>query len=138
MSRKTKTVILDEKYLPNITNIDEVKSETRFVLENLYLKFMNEKNYNNFEKAVKDLEDYRYVPKQYVIPSGSFIRQLDTTNHNDIKLSRFGFVIECNIYCIKVISHRKTFYIDWKNSVIFVKIKNDDIMRMNLKSFLEK
>jgi hypothetical protein len=133
-----KTIALNEKYLPNITSIDEIKNETRFVLENLYSKFMNEKNFNNFEKASNDLEDYRYVPKQCVIPNGCFIRQLDVSNHNDIKLSRFGFVMESNKYCIKVIYRKKTYFINWKNSVIFVKLRNDDVMRSNLESLLEK
>lgn len=129
-----KKITLTENFLPHVTNIDEVKKETQFVIENLYSKFYNEKNYNNCQKALVALEEYRYVPKYSIIPNGKFVRQLNTSDTNNIQLQDYGFVIECTKYYVKIKIYKNISYIDWKNNVIFVKLTQDDYMRSYLGS----
>tara|TARA_B110000977_G_scaffold201646_1_gene297462 strand:+ start:6851 stop:7270 length:420 start_codon:yes stop_codon:yes gene_type:complete len=134
-----KTIKLTETFLPNISNIDEVKDETQNIVESIYNRFMNEKNYNNLGKTRQALENYRYVHKDWILPQGRFIRYITTNITGDMRLKGGGFILECNKYTFYVFNkYVGKFHICRKNAICFIQLNRDDYMRCSLEGLSEE
>jgi len=128
-----KTIVLTDKFLPNITDLDAVKKETRNILESVYNRFMNEANYNNLEKTRSALMQYRFIHKDWILPQGRYIRYISTKNPNNIVLRCGGFVLDCNKYIITIFNkYIGKHVVSRKENIIFMKLNADDIMRCSL------
>jgi len=116
--------------------METIKEETQTVLKNLYERFMNETNCNNYEKYAKDLEYYRYIRNTWVIPNGRYLRYIDTSDSKNMKLKKGGFVVDSNKYIFKLFDKRYgQLTIDKHNRVFFMKLNNDDAMRSALQKY---
>ena len=131
--QKKKTIVLDQNFIPNITSIEETKQETQMMIDNIYNRFMNEKNYNNKEDAKKFLEEYRYIHKNWIIPLGRHIKCIRTNNPYNMVVGGGGFVMDCDKYSFLVLNTKYgKFRIDRKSTMVFMKLNNDDYMRCAL------
>ena len=123
-----KTIKTD--YQDNITSLEETQKDTDAIINNIYSRFINEKNANNRDYALNVLKDYRYVPKGYIIPAGRYIRYIDTKNHNDMKLKLGGFVINDNKYSLVYKTTKDRFVkLDKSHCIMFVSITYSEQVR---------
>jgi hypothetical protein len=137
MSKHNKKIVLTNTYLPNITNVDSIKTETQDVIKNLYERFMNETNCNNYEKCTEALESYRYIRNNWIVPNARYIRYIDTHDAKNMVLKKGGFVMDCNKYIFSLYDKKYgQFIIDKRDRIFFMKLNSDDINRCNLENFL--
>ena len=138
MSKQIKNIVLTDTYLPNITDLEDVKSETQVVIKNLYERFMNETNYNNYQICSEALDSYRYIRNNWVVPNARYIRYIDTTNAKNMVLKKGGFVCDCNKYVFSLYDTKYgKFTVDKRNRIFFMKLNQDDINRCNLENLLK-
>lgn len=134
-----KVITLTDTYLPNITNMAQIKDETQIVLQNLFDRFMNETNCNNLQTYSEALVEYRYIRNNWIVPNSRYIRYLDTSNPRNIILKKGGFVCDCNKYTFTLYDKKYgTYKIDKRNRIFFIKLVDDDYTRCNLATLLEK
>mgnify|MGYP000159160633 CR=1 FL=1 len=116
-------------YQPNIESIDNETKILQTIVKNIYERFMNENNKNNMDYALQVLELYRYVPNRYVIPAGRYVRYIDTSNHQDMKLRLGGFVTYDNKYSFTYKSGDKLVKVNKKHCVVFQSITSNEQLR---------
>lgn len=137
MSKQIKKIVLTHSYLPNLTDLEQVKSETQQVIKNLYERFMNETNCNNYEKCCVALESYRFIHKDWIVPNARYIRYIDTSNAKNMVLRKGGFVTDCNKYVFSLFDKKYgQFKVDKRDRIFFMKLNQDDINRCNLENLL--
>ena len=132
-----KNLNLSCSYQPNIENLKKEQQTTFDVIENIYNRFMNEQNYNNKERALEALQNYRYVPNKYMIPNGRYVRYIDTTDHTNMPIKLGGFVLNDNKYSFVYKSASETQRIvrcNKRHCIMFVYITDDEKIRATLKN----
>ena len=135
--KETKTIILDDEYVPNLINEEETLNETQKIVQNIYDRFMNETNFNNCQVCKNSLNDYRYIRNNWIVPSGRYLRYLDTSNSKNIVLKKGGFVVDCNKYIFTLYDKKYgQFKIDKRNRLFFMKLTDDDINRCKLQAYM--
>ena len=133
MPSNQKTIVLSDVYLPNITNLEEVKNETQKVLHSFFNRFMNEKNYNTFQETLTKLKDYRYIHNDWIIPNSRYIRYIDTSNAHNLVLKKGGFVTYSNKYYFMVYDQKYGEYKVGKNNrIFFMKLNDEDYNIYNM------
>ena len=137
--KHVKNIELTDKYLPFVENIDETKEHTQKIITSFYNRFMNERNYNNLELAKDALDEYRYIPKNFIIPSGRYVRYLNTDRTFNLVLKKGGFVVDCNKYMFTLFDKRiGKFHVDRKSNIFFMKLNKDDYMRCEVEALLQE
>lgn len=130
MTDKIKVVKLNKKYQTNASNIEAETEKVQEIIENTFLKFMNEENYNTMGYAQECLiNEYTYIPNDIILTEGRYIRYLDLKNVNKIKLRLGGFVIIDNGFSVTIKGTTRNFKVDKRNIVIFSKISDTDRIR---------
>lgn len=132
-----KNIKLNQKYQTNIESRKKEQDITNEIVSNLYNRFMNEANANNLEYALGALEDYRYVPYGYCIPTGRYIRYIDNKDANDMKLKLGGFVLYDNKYSVTFKSSNSHIVkLNKRHCVMFVSITYNELMRLNMEKII--
>ena len=132
LNNSTKKIQVD--YQDNIGSLESEQKNTDDIINNIYNRFINEKNLNNREYALQVLKDYRYVPNKYVVPAGRYIRYIDTTNEKDMKLKLGGFVINDNKYSLTFKTNDKFVKLNKRHCIMFVSITRSEQIRSMLNS----
>ena len=136
MSKK-KTIKLSENFIPNITSLEEVQKETQNIISTIYNTFMNENNYNNYEETQIALSNYRYIPKDTIIPNNRTIKYLDMNYTKNLKLKHGGKLWKNNKYNFVFFRYKLgALNLDRNNVVCFYELNNDEILRCKLESML--
>jgi len=121
-----------KNYVPFAEDLEYEVKNTQKVLANLYKKNMNELNCNNFSKAQESLEEYRYVPNEYLLPEGKFVRWIQSKTKNNMFIRTGGFVLSDNGWSFTVkLAGRSKFTkgnIRKDGLYIFMLIDNNDRM----------
>lgn len=130
-----KTIKICGNYQANIESVESEQRLTSSVIQNIYNRFMSESNLNHLHSALDALEGYRYVPRGFSIPSGRYIRYIDTTQHNDMPLKLGGFVLSDNGYSVVFKSSgftERVVRLNKKHCIMFVKITEAELLRLQL------
>lgn len=126
-----KTIRFYTKVLPHVTSIEEENEKTQQLVENIYQRFPNEVNTNHCAYAMEKLVNYRHVPKEYVIPPGSYIRMIDMRDPWNAVLYSGGFVVKDNGFSVVFLTGRnrevKTF--DRRKYIFFLQMTVEDQIR---------
>lgn len=132
-----KQIVLNDNYLPNIVCLKKIYDEIQEILKNVFEKYMNEKNSNEYTKVSTLLHEYRFIKKDWIIPNGRYIRYLDISNPFEIQLKKGGFVMYSSKYIFKL--HNQPcgkFTVGKENKIFFVKITDDEKFRCSLDDVL--
>ena len=130
-----KIINVSQKFMEPVESLDDIQEETLNLLNNLYFRYMNEQNKNNFDKCIKDLEFYRYVYDGYDLAPGiSYIRYIYKTDIKDLCLKGGGIVLETSPYYfrIKLLKYKRAIYLNRRSVITFVKLTDDEIFKMNI------
>jgi len=128
----TKKIELTQNFIENITSIEETQKETKKMIINITDRFMNENNYNIQQKAIEELEYYRYIPSKAIIPDGSTVKFIYVKSPDKMKLLPSGFVLSNDTKYFKYLSYGKTLTVNRYNVVAFIKLKSDEALRCAL------
>lgn len=127
---------INEKNLLYLTS-NKIKKLKNSILQKLQLS-NNEINYYN-----KKLSDYRYIDELDELKIGSYIRWFNLKNIDNIKLSNGGIIIDFKfsnndvmIVCKNNIN--RIFSLKFNSSILFQKIRNDEIILIKIIDFLNK
>ena len=135
--KTTKTIKLSNNYQPNIESIKDEQNRTDDVINNIYSRFMTEANSNNMQYALDTLVEYRYVPNTFILPTGRFIRYIDTNDHANMILKLGGFVISDNGYSIvykSCATEQRIVKVNKKHCIVFLSINYDEQLRCSIKN----
>ena len=128
-----KNIFVKENYQPAITNLEHEKQTTIDSIKNIYSLCKNENNQNNLEYSLISLSDtYKYVHKKFHLLPGSYIRYIDTSNHQDMKLKLGGFVISDNGYSIVFKNPNNFVKLNKKHCIIFVYITYNEQLKCTI------
>jgi hypothetical protein len=121
-----------DNYLPSCTDLTSIDLERDQVINVLFSREMNESNYNNKEYALTKLKGYRYASKEYIIPSGRYIRWITTTDVSNMPVRCGGFVIDDDSLIITTQSRGRFVKLSKKKSIIFVKLTREEMFKATL------
>jgi hypothetical protein len=126
-----KTIRFYTKVLPHVTSIEEENEKTQQLVENIYQRFPNEANTNHCAYAMEKLVNYRHVPKEYVIPPGSYIRMIDMRDPWNAVLYSGGFVVKDNGFSVVFLTgrNREVMTFDRRKYIFFLQMTVEDQIR---------
>lgn len=117
-------------YQPNIESLEDERNIVIESINNIYSLKLNENNENNRNYALNVLSDtYRYVPNKFLLIPGRYIRYIDTSDSNDMKLKLGGFVISDNGYSIVYKNTNRLVKLNKKHCILFVSITYNEQLR---------
>ena len=126
--------ILDNIEHSSYGSFDELETKRIKAINSIYERFMHyEKNIENKEAALEELEQYQYLYIDEIQP-GDFVRYFNTKIFYNLKLCLGGTVINTN-YENKgnvLIKSPVNKYILCKAKIYFKRIKKDDLVKMRL------
>ena len=127
----TRTIQLKHRYQDNIKSLDEESAKVRNVVCTIYDRFINEQNANHKEYAINALQEYRYIPSKCIIPTGVYLRYIDTKNVSDMKLKVGGFVLNDNGYSVtfKSSANNMPIKLNKRKCILFTMITYNDRLR---------
>ena len=129
----SKTISIDQNYQENICSLENEAALTLDTVNSIYDRFISEENYNNKMNALEALQNYRYVPSGHVIPSGRYIRYIDTKVHDNMPLKLGGFVTSDNGYSVVFKSSAESgrvVRLNKKHCIMFVYITDAEKVRV--------
>lgn len=129
MSQKTITI---NTYI--IQNVSEESKNTQKVIKDLYSKFKTEENLNNHEYASEKLNGYAYIPNNFQLSNGRYVRYIDTTDAFNMILKVGGHVINDNGYTATLKNDHRIFKVSKKGKLFFMLMTQNDAIR----SFVNK
>lgn len=130
----------------SINIFTDYNQEISTLLYNLFQEqIINDQDKANLKKMYQTLENrFKLVDTTTndlndILPPGSFIYYIKYNyNHLDkIKFSRSGFVTDDNNDIIKIFNYGKHWRIKKKNYIIFKKIQDNELIRLQLTNFLK-
>lgn len=130
------------KYLSPIKSLEDEYKKVQEVLKTIFQRFMNETNSKIYQDCLERLSEYRYISKEENLPEGRFVKYLNMNNPHKLKLSIGGYVVEDLNFKLILKSaiqdddgNSKIFSVMKKNILIFMKIDNNDKMRLLCENF---
>jgi hypothetical protein len=128
MSSPTKTVQLES----TLTYDSLRKHDKAQVLGSLLKKYRNEHNTNIIEEATDNVDDMVYVPSQFKLWTGRFVRYLDASNPLCLKFSKGGFVVKDNTYTVLLKTDNGLYRVGKRSRFFFMSLANVDRTRLYL------
>ena len=135
--------ISNGKHLKPIVSMIQEYEIVKHVLLNIFERFMNEHNANEYQECLESLQEYRYIKSDYSVPDGRFIRYIDVSKPQKMKIKSGGFVIEDMGYGIKIKSvveyenaPPNIFNIRKDKHMVFMKIDGNEKLRFACESTL--
>ena len=137
-SRVKNIDVSNGKYIEPIVSMIQEYELVKETLWNIFERFMNEHNSNEYQDCLESLEEYRYIKSDYSIPEGRFVRYLDISKPQKMTLKQGGFVIEDLGYNVKLKSvvPPRIFNVSRNNSLFFMKINDNEKLRFACESTL--
>lgn len=141
MPSTTKKIdVSDVKHIPPIVSMIQEYELVKETLWNIFERFMNEHNSNEYQYCLESLQEYRYVKNDYSIPEGRFVRYLNVSRPKKMVLKKGGIVVEdkgYNLTLKNVVDGEKgpkMFDLRKSSNLIFLKINNNDKLRFACES----
>lgn len=129
-------VIQTDAY-PPITSIKKEMDKTRAVLhELLHDKFNSEHNTNTHEYAIEVLDSYCYVPNEFTLWHGRYVRYLDTNDPFEMTLKMGGFLLSDNGYTAVLKNNKNPFKVDKRGKIFFMIMTNNDLERLQMNKIM--
>jgi hypothetical protein len=128
-----------EKILKNPRNDNIIYDSYESIqkMKNKYLQYLGF-NGKKMKEYHKKLEKYKYVNELKDIHDGNYIRYINLTTPDDLKLKNGGFIVDIHFYDEENIQIKcKNFYnnffiVKFNESLIFKKLTNDDYLILEL------
>lgn len=127
----TKVIHITSDNVPNINDLEYERDRVITIVSNIVNRFPSEHNTNTLYKAFDDLEDYSYVPHEFSITPGRYVRYLNTTNAHAMVLKTGGFVVQDNSYTITLRNAFGVFKVNKRANVWFMRITEQDKFKIN-------
>ena len=133
--------------MKNKNILSEINQEISTLLYNLFKnQIKNDQDKNNLKKMYQTLENkFKLVDTTTndindVIPSGSFIFYIkyNFANIDKIKFNKSGFVTYDDNDIIKIFNYNQHWKIKKKNYIIFRKLKNNELLRLQFSQMCKK
>ena len=126
-----------ENKLLSKVEIEDVKKKQ---VVDIYGKFIDfETNKYNIYQTLDKLQNYKYCNIQD-LNKGNYIRYLNDKYFYDIKLNLGGFIENINYKkgLITIVNKNKYYKMKFSENIIFVKLTEDDLLKLNIIEILEK
>ena len=118
----------------------EIEDEKKKQVVDIYGKFIDfETNKYNIYQTLDKLQNYKYCNIQD-LNKGNYIRYLNDKYFYDIKLNLGGFIENINYKkgLITIVNKNKYYKMKFSENIIFVKLTEDDLLKLNIIEILEK
>lgn len=79
-----------------------IGQDTPEILQSIFKRFPSEKNTNNKDSILSDLNDYYYIDRNYNLLPGRFVKLIDIKDSYNIHIKYRGFVIDDDGYTISL------------------------------------
>jgi len=83
-----------------------IGQDTPEILQSIFKRFPSEKNTNNKDSILSDLNDYYYIDRNYNLLPGRFVKLIDIKDSYNIHIKYRGFVIDDDGYTISLKTNR--------------------------------
>ena len=132
-------LILKNRNENKLKSKEELQEEIKYKVVDIYGEFIDfEPNKENVYETLEKLEKYRYCENVSELKKGDYIRFLNTKHFYDIKLNKGGFIENINGNLINIVSGNKFYRIKFDNNTIFIKLTDEDLLKLELLEILEK
>ena len=132
-------LILKNRNENKLKTKEEMREEIKYKVVDIYGEFIDfEPNKENVYETLEKLEQYRYCEDISDLKKGDYIRFLNIKHFYDIKLNKGGFIENINGKLINIVSGNKFYKIKFDNNTIFVKLTDEDLLKLELLEILEK
>jgi|TARA_B110000261_G_C12893961_1_gene281597 hypothetical protein len=119
----------------------EIEEEKKMKVVDIYGEFIDfETNKENVYQTLDKLQNYRYCKTIKDIDKGNYIRYLNAKYFYDIKLNPGGFIenIDYKKKLVTLVNKNKYYKIKFIDNIIFVKLTEEDLLKLNIIEILEK
>jgi RNase P/RNase MRP subunit p29 len=100
--------------------------DAAIVLKSLITKYRNEHNTNIIDEATEKLDEMVYVPSQFKLWTGRFVRYIDATDPLCLKISQGGFVVNDNSYTVRIKTNTGGYSVGKRGRFFFMGLTNVD------------
>lgn len=132
MSVKTIT----SRIFPVVTDLEAAQKTMQKVLHDTLAKYRNEHNVNVIDEAHEHLDGFVYVPVQYTLWEGRFVRYIDARSPLQLKFKLGGFVVRDNSYTVTLKNDFGIYRVDKRSNVFFMKLSNKDLQYIEFRKLL--
>jgi hypothetical protein len=118
---------------------EEIQEEIKESVINVYREFLEfENNKTNIYETLEKLNNYTFVKNIIDLEKGDYIRFLNTKHFYDIKLNVGGFIENIDKNLLSIINNNKYYKIKFNNNTIYKKLKEEDLVKLEIIDILEK
>lgn len=122
---------------PKVENLEKELNAIERVLRVSLDKFRNENNVNVIDEAMTSLsEEYVYVPLQFTLWEGRYVRYLDLTNPLLMRLKTGGFIVADNTYTVTIKNELGIYRVAKRGRLWFMKLNSKDLTYMKYSQLL--
>jgi hypothetical protein len=122
---------------PKVENLEKELNAIERVLRVSLDKFRNENNVNVIDEAMTSLsEEYVYVPLQFTLWEGRYVRYLDLTNPLLMRLKMGGFVVTDNTYTVTLKNEFGIYRVTKRARLWFMKLNSRDLTYIKFNQLL--
>jgi hypothetical protein len=142
MEKESKNIVLTNTNLVKpICSLKQEYDLVKSVLLDVFERFKNEHNTLEYKNCLKSLRHYRYMNDEYLLQPGRYIKYINTTRAQELTLKQGGFIIEDLGFGIKiksVVNQNSTWIVTRKKNLIFMKINQNETLRLACERVLNK
>tara|TARA_B100000963_G_C22464050_1_gene597054 strand:- start:222 stop:644 length:423 start_codon:yes stop_codon:yes gene_type:complete len=131
--------ILKNRRENKLLSKEEITNEIQTAVYQVYRDVINyESNKLNLQNTLEKLENYKYCKKISDLRKGDYIRYLNSKYFYDIKLNLGGFIEDIQGNLINVLVNNKFYKIRYDKNEIFIRLKDEDLLKLEIIELLEK
>ena len=131
--------ILKNRRENKLQSKEEITNDIQVVVYQVYRDVINyESNKINLQNTLEKLQNYKYCKEILVLKKGDYIRYLNSKYFYDIKLNLGGFVENIQGNLINVLVNNKFYKIRYDKNEIFIRLKDEDLLKLEIVELLEK
>lgn len=120
-----------------VVDLEQERKTVNRVLRNTLDKYRNEHNVNVIEHATEQLdEDFAYVPIQYTMWEGRYVRYADLKSPLELRFKNGGFVVKDNTYTVTLKNDMGIFRVGKRGKLFFMKMSERDLRHIEFKQLL--
>ena len=120
-----------------VVDLEHERKTVNRVLRNTLDKYRNEHNVNVIEHATEQLdEDFAYVPIQYTMWEGRYVRYVDLKSPLEMCFKNGGFVVKDNTYTVTLKNDMGIFRVGKREKLFFMKMSDKDLRHIEFKQLL--
>jgi hypothetical protein len=120
---------------PMVDDLDKEYATIQKVLRVTLAKYRNEHNVNVIDQANDQLdEEFVYVPVQYTLWEGRYVRYLDLSSPLEMRFKSGGFVVNDNSYTVTIKNDQGVFRVGKRGRLFFMKLSEKDLKYMQFRN----